>query len=61
MHLGGMPNYHPNSFNGAVERTDAKDSKWEASGLADRFDAKDDDNYSQPTELWTKVVNGLYC
>ncbi|VDM45936.1 unnamed protein product, partial [Toxocara canis] len=53
----GMPNYHPNSFNGPKERTDVKESKWTASGDVDRFNSHDDDNFSQPREFWLKVLD----
>ncbi|KHN75905.1 Catalase [Toxocara canis] len=54
---GGMPSYHPNSFNGALERADVKESAWSVSGDVERFNAEDEDNFSQPRELWLKVLD----
>ncbi|VDK17776.1 unnamed protein product [Anisakis simplex] len=53
---GGLPAYHPNSFNGAVERKDVRESVWPISGDVNRYDDGDEDNYSQPREFWTKVL-----
>ncbi|VDM50219.1 unnamed protein product [Toxocara canis] len=53
----GMPSYHPNSFNGALERADVKESAWSVSGDVERFNAEDEDNFSQPRELWLKVLD----
>ncbi|KAE9554279.1 hypothetical protein FO519_002513 [Halicephalobus sp. NKZ332] len=51
------PNHYPNTFNGPAERPDAKEHVFELHGHATRHDAFDDDNYSQPTLFWTKVLD----
>lgn len=53
----GMPNYHPNSFNGPQERTDVAESKFPISGDVDRYNSRDDDNFSQPRDFWLNVLD----
>ena len=48
--LGNAPNYYRNSYNGpeVTNRTAHLEHATFESGMAARFDASDDDNYSQP-------------
>lgn len=48
--------YHPNSYNGPLERAGAKESVWSVTGDVDRYNSGDDDNFTQPRALWTKVA-----
>uniref|UniRef100_A0A1I7ZZ92 Catalase n=1 Tax=Steinernema glaseri TaxID=37863 RepID=A0A1I7ZZ92_9BILA len=54
---GGTPNYHPNSFNGPLERKDVKESVFHVAGDATRYNSHDEDNFTQPAEFWNKVLS----
>ncbi|XP_021962614.1 catalase [Folsomia candida] len=56
MHNDGAPNYFPNSFSGPVETPKADISSYTASGQVERYNSADDDNYSQVTTFWNKVL-----
>lgn len=57
--LGGAPNYYPNSFHGAEDGENCKDTKaspntfhaalstFSASGDVKKYNTRDEDNYSQ--------------
>lgn len=54
----GAPNYYPNSFNGLREINDdsAKESVFHVSGIVDRVDTGDEDNFSLPKLYLEKYV-----
>lgn len=54
---GGAPNYFPNSFSGPQDQAHCKESKFHASGDVERYNSSDDDNYSQVTDFWRKVLS----
>jgi catalase len=54
---GNAPNYFPNSFSGPNESAAANISTFHASGDVKRYDSADEDNFSQVTQFWTKVLN----
>ncbi|CAD5231291.1 unnamed protein product [Bursaphelenchus okinawaensis] len=57
---GGEPNYYPNSFGATPEpqnREQELTHKFEISGVAHRWESRDDDNYSQPKVFWEKVLD----
>ncbi|KAJ1348658.1 Choline transporter-like protein 2 [Parelaphostrongylus tenuis] len=54
---GNAPNYFPNSFNGGMECPRAVESRWSAAGDVERHESINDDNFDQPREFWTKVLN----
>ncbi|XP_031347420.1 catalase-like [Photinus pyralis] len=56
---GGAPNYHPNSFGGPNSSKRAKDLliHFEENGITDRYDARDNDNYSQPRIFYQRVLS----
>jgi catalase len=69
---GDAPNHHPNSFNGPQTVGDAaRESTFAVYGHAgnlfinsktktnflDRYESGEDDNYSQPRDFWTKVLD----
>jgi catalase len=51
----GAPNYHPNSFQGPLEKQDALESRFVVSGDVARYNTGDEDNYTQPRVFWEKV------
>jgi len=52
-----LPNYWPNSFINAKTHLNYKESSEKSvSGDVDRFDTSNDDNFSQVTDFWTKVL-----
>ncbi|XP_037086856.1 catalase-like isoform X1 [Pollicipes pollicipes] len=53
----GAPNYFPNSFSGPVEDTQHACSSFPASGDVRRYETGHDDNFSQVTIFWNKVLN----
>lgn len=55
---GGVPNYWPNSFLGQDSKNSRAVSKSDLiSGDVARHDSSNDDNYSQVTSFWLKVLN----
>jgi len=55
---GPLPNYWPNSFLGAVEKSPRMQSNSEAvTGDVQRHDSGNEDNYSQVTSFWLNVLN----
>jgi len=54
---GGAPNYHPNSFNGPIERPSALEHRFHCSGDVQRYNSHDDDNFTQPGTFWRKVLD----
>ncbi|EDO41682.1 predicted protein, partial [Nematostella vectensis] len=54
----GAPNYFPNSFSGPMDDV-AKysPSQFTVSGDCARYNSADDDNFTQVTTFWTKVLN----
>lgn len=56
---GGAPNYHPNSFKGpdSDERAKKLSPAFTVSGEAHRYDNGDDDNFSQATVFYQKVLD----
>jgi catalase len=53
----GYPNYFPNSFSGPANVQEAVEHKFQASGDVARYNTADDDNFSQVTTFWTKVLD----
>ena len=53
----GYPNYFPNSFSGPGNVPEAVEHKIQVSGDVARYNTADDDNFSQVTTFWTKVLN----
>jgi len=53
----GAPNYHPNSFNGPATCKQALESKFEAAGDVQRWCSFDEDNFTQPGNFWSKVLD----
>lgn len=53
----GAPNYYPNSFKGPEPTETAAWSTYDASGDVKRYKTEDDDNFSQPTILWSNVLD----
>lgn len=56
---GNSPNYYRNSYNGpdVTNRAQHIEHATFESGMAARFDASDDDNYSQPRIFYQKVLD----
>lgn len=56
---GGAPNYYPNSFGGPEPSKRVVDLQqpYKVSGEVYRFDSGDEDNFSQATIFWTKVLD----
>jgi len=54
---GGAPNYFPNSFSGLKVTEDADVTPHQVSGDVKRYNTADDDNFSQVTLFWTKVLD----
>ena len=50
------PNYYPNSFFKAGTATKFMEHTDHVTGDVTRYDSGDDDNFSQATVLWTKVL-----
>ncbi len=52
--LGGCPNYYRNTFNGpdVTNREKHIEHATFESGMAARYETNDDDNYSQPRDLY---------
>lgn len=55
---GSSPNYYPNTFNGlrSNDNKSYKQSVYSISGDVDRYDAKDDDNFSLPKYHWENHI-----
>jgi catalase len=57
--MGGLPNYFPNSVDGAPQ--DEKDEKFASYAgdhkVANKFSTKDDDNFSQARDFYRKVLD----
>jgi len=53
----GAPNYFPNSFGGPTDNKAYAEHKFEVNGDCARWETKDDDNYSQPTKFYEKVLS----
>lgn len=56
MHSSGAPNYFPSSFSGLKIHVEAEAHKSQVSGDVQRYNTADDDNYSQVTDFWTKIL-----
>ncbi|OXA44125.1 catalase [Folsomia candida] len=52
----GAPNYFPNSFNGPHECPSAIQPTFNLSGDIERYNSADEDNFSQVTTFWNKVL-----
>jgi catalase len=52
-----QPNYFPNSFSGPVDHPRFNDSKFNVSGDVSRYTTEDDDNFTQVTTFWQKVLS----
>lgn len=52
---GGAPNYQPNSFDNAVRDPAFKEHVDFVTGDIERYDANDEDNFSQVADFWNKV------
>ena len=55
---GSGPNYFPNSFNGPRVSPAAKETSDKVKGIVDRWDTRDEDNYSQPRIFLAKLSPG---
>ncbi|XP_058796800.1 catalase [Phymastichus coffea] len=53
---GGAPNYFPNSFGGPEECPGVTSPAYHVSGDVDRHEPVNEDDYSQATDLWRKVL-----
>eukprot|EP01130_Rhizamoeba_saxonica_P010789 TRINITY_DN444_c0_g1_i1.p1 TRINITY_DN444_c0_g1~~TRINITY_DN444_c0_g1_i1.p1 ORF type:complete len:484 (-),score=123.89 TRINITY_DN444_c0_g1_i1:37-1488(-) len=53
----GAPNYFPNSYGGPEPTDKAKHLPFPVTGNADRYKTDDDDNFTQPGQFWTNVLN----
>jgi catalase len=53
---GGAPNYFPNSFSGPVDVSQHLESKLNLAGDVQRYNSEDDDNFTQVTTFWKKVL-----
>lgn len=51
------PNYFPNSFNGAQEQKEHAHCAQKYEGVEGRYQSHDEDNYSQATAFWQKVLD----
>jgi len=54
---GGAPNYFPNSFNGPQPVVEVAARKWTSPGDIARYETADEDNFSQVTTFYTKVLD----
>jgi len=52
----GAPNYFPNSFSGPQDNRAFMETRFRASPDCARYNSADDDNYSQVTAFYTKVL-----
>ncbi|XP_054721637.1 catalase-like [Uloborus diversus] len=50
-----FPSYYPNSYKKPVQDPFAKDSPFEACGIAARHDSSEEDNYSQPRMFYNRL------
>nr|AKZ20727.1 catalase [Tegillarca granosa] len=53
---GGAPNYYPNSFMGPREKTENLETEFPITGDVKRYNTADEDNFSQVTTFWNKVL-----
>ncbi|XP_041353910.1 catalase-like isoform X2 [Gigantopelta aegis] len=53
---GGAPNYFPNSFSGPQDQATFRECPFKVSGDIQRYETGNDDNYSQVTTFWEKVL-----
>lgn len=53
----GAPNYFPNSFNGPKDDIKYKQNVFPVTGDVARHDSSEEDNYSQVTSFWEKVLS----
>nr|WRM33301.1 catalase [Eisenia fetida] len=53
---GDAPNYYPNSFSGPTDHPKFLDHKFNVSGDVARYNSEDDDNYTQVTTFWQKIL-----
>lgn len=53
----GAPNYYPNSFSGPKDQPVFKENSVTCSKEAKRYNSSDDDNFSQVTTFWNKVLS----
>ncbi|KAK7583753.1 hypothetical protein V9T40_004716 [Parthenolecanium corni] len=54
---GGAPNYYPNSFSGPAPSPSVKQTPFEISGVVDRYESGDEDNFTQAKLFWQKVLS----
>lgn len=54
---GGAPNYFPNSFSGPTEDPRGEIRSEHVSGDVKKYNSADDDNFSQVTTFWEKVLD----
>eukprot|EP01100_Stratorugosa_tubuloviscum_P004112 TRINITY_DN2014_c0_g2_i1.p1 TRINITY_DN2014_c0_g2~~TRINITY_DN2014_c0_g2_i1.p1 ORF type:complete len:515 (+),score=269.41 TRINITY_DN2014_c0_g2_i1:44-1588(+) len=54
---GSSPNYFPNSFSGPQQTPSATWHQYPVSGDVARYNTADDDNFSQVSIFWNKVLN----
>ena len=55
--IAGAPNYYPNSFSGPIHNEKYLESAFEVKGNVDRYNTRDDDNFTQVGIFWNKVLN----
>jgi catalase len=53
---GDAPNYFPNSFNGPQPVPETKQHVYPVSGDVQKYNSADEDNFSQVTNFWKKVL-----
>lgn len=53
----GAPNYFPNSFNGPKEQPEARSPAFYVSGNVDRHTPVKEDDFSQSTVFWQRVLD----
>lgn len=53
----GCPNYFPNSFSGPDDDMKYSPHKFQASGDCQRYESGEEDNFSQVTLFWEKVLD----
>ncbi len=54
--LVGAPNYFPNSFAGPLDQAKHVESSFEVSGKCERYNTRDDDNFTQAGNFWRTVL-----
>ncbi|XP_043473015.1 catalase-like [Leptopilina heterotoma] len=54
---GCAPNYFPNSFNGPQECPVAKDPPFTVSGVVDRHEPENEDDFGQATTFWRDILD----